>query len=435
MDHWCLIRKSAINAPIPLVLNRTPSLQGSRNTNGPIQGSVPSYARPATNLICVRLTSKPIRGAIFLSPPDHCFVPMKIAENVSGHHSIYGYIQIGTMALNPFNVLKLAVLKHSQNIVSCVLIYVPIMRHWEQNHTAVSMKDAQNPSLPTSIYAHIQRYMTGTCLPDIGNMPAYYTTWTALQQHIRAAHPPTCIHVSCNGRTFSSQKGLRAHQKLHEQRELDQEMGAAVVSDAEDVETTEPPLKRRRGGEIGRDWKCDIDGCDKDFKSKRALKSHTNIIHLGRRDHICFHEGCGQAYGYKHLLRRHLAKAHDTTAAEDDNFPDDNFPDGEETNELATTSLDIDTITGNSYAKRTLRKLANATALLCPHPRLEMITWVTTHHQTAHSTKQSKHGCEYAFSRAYDLRRHLKTAHGVNAVKESVDRWVKEQKAERRRAT
>ena len=27
------------------------------------------------------------------------------------------------------------------------------------------------------------------------------------------------------------------------------------------------PKKRRRGGEMGRDWKCEIEGCGKDFKS------------------------------------------------------------------------------------------------------------------------------------------------------------------------
>lgn len=29
----------------------------------------------------------------------------------------------------------------------------------------------------------------------------------------------------------------------------------------------EPTVKKRRGGEHGRDWACDFEGCAKDFKS------------------------------------------------------------------------------------------------------------------------------------------------------------------------
>lgn len=33
----------------------------------------------------------------------------------------------------------------------------------------------------------------------------------------------------------------------------------------------ERPTKRRRGGEVGRDWKCEEEGCIKDFKSVSFL--------------------------------------------------------------------------------------------------------------------------------------------------------------------
>jgi len=41
--------------------------------------------------------------------------------------------------------------------------------------------------------------------------------------------------------------------------------------------------------------------------------------------------------------------------------------------------------------------------------------------------------CDYVFSRAYDLRRHLRAEHGVEAEKESVDDWVKSAKAKAKR--
>ena len=110
--------------------------------------------------------------------------------------------------------------------------------------------------------------MHAACLPDSDNTPNYYPTWTALQHHIRTAHPPTCTHASCNGRVFASQHGLRAHQRLHEQRDVEEKM---AVSDIEDSDSFQSPRKKRRGGEIGRDWKCDVDGCIKDFKSVSTL--------------------------------------------------------------------------------------------------------------------------------------------------------------------
>ena len=103
-----------------------------------------------------------------------------------------------------------------------------------------------------------------TCLAGPEIMPRYFPTWSALQHHIRTVHPPACSHPSCQGRTFSSQKGLRSHLKLHEERELENEMRVGI---SEDRDGLEPPRKRRRGGEIGRDWKCDVNDCDKDFKS------------------------------------------------------------------------------------------------------------------------------------------------------------------------
>ncbi len=69
---------------------------------------------------------------------------------------------------------------------------------------------------------------------------------------------------------FSSQKGLRAHIKLHEQRDLENKL-----NEHEDGSSGEegPPRKRRRGGEVGRDWKCEVEGCTKDFKSVRISYS------------------------------------------------------------------------------------------------------------------------------------------------------------------
>lgn len=115
-----------------------------------------------------------------------------------------------------------------------------------------------------------------SCLTASSTAPTYYSTWTLLQHHIRTDHPPTCSNALCNGRTFASHHGLRAHLKLHEEREV--EAGLELDEDPDDGESADggpaQPKKRRRGGEMGRDWKCEVDGCGKDFKSVRPCHSY-----------------------------------------------------------------------------------------------------------------------------------------------------------------
>lgn len=62
--------------------------------------------------------------------------------------------------------------------------------------------------------------------------------------------------------------------KLHEQRDLENGLRAIHVddTDADGGDEDEPPQKKRRGGEIGRDFVCEVEGCGKDFKSVRALQ-------------------------------------------------------------------------------------------------------------------------------------------------------------------
>lgn len=56
------------------------------------------------------------------------------------------------------------------------------------------------------------------------------------------------------------------------------EAGDGNETDGERGVTSEDrPRKKRRGGEMGRDWKCDIEGCEKDFKSVSAARSYSNI--------------------------------------------------------------------------------------------------------------------------------------------------------------
>lgn len=277
----------------------------------------------------------------------------------------------------------------------------------------------------------------------------YFRTWTELQEHNRSVHPATCPYPTCAGRTFNSQKNLKAHMKIHEQREVEKEIYG--VSDADD-EGDFVFAKKRRGGEIGRDWKCEADGCNKEFKSvrltiaigqivvsdhlvqKKAMRTHFSVTHLLERKFSCAHPGCSSNYGYKHLLQRHAAKAHGIHShVQPTDVPTDN------TAQPSISAIDI--ITGKAYADLASSRLeSNSKALRCPYPDLPAV--FRSQITSTHCPDPNATGCEcrmllpfkscpYVFSRSYDLHRHLRTTHGVEASRAHVDEWVCEEKTRR----
>ncbi|KAJ7287319.1 transcription factor iiia [Mycena rebaudengoi] len=307
---------------------------------------------------------------------------------------------------------------HQLRAHKCSVHSPPGTKPYPCEHEGCTQSFATSQHLRTHSKVHNEKRYTcahSTCLATNGGIIKFYPNWTALQHHNRTAHPPTCSHPSCNNRVFSSQKGLRAHQKLHEERAIEAEIDAAVGS--EDENDDEPPRKKRRGGELGRDWKCNVGGCTKDFKSKRALTTHTNVTHLGRRDHACPHESCQHTFGYKHLLQRHLATHHASSSSAAESSDEDPRP----APKPATNSIDV--ITGHTYAQNAQEKLRTAKAVQCPYPHLQGLASLPNPGEAGGSG-----GCEYVFSRAYDFRRHLKTVHDVAVEKETVDRWVRRAK-------
>ena len=77
---------------------------------------------------------------------------------------------------------------------------------------------------------------------------------------------------------MASYHGLKGHLKLHEEREVEAGLDADSVeeADGEGDEGETRPRKQRRGGEMGRDWKCEIEGFGKDFK----LIRHSRYLFL-----------------------------------------------------------------------------------------------------------------------------------------------------------
>jgi general transcription factor IIIA len=162
---------------------------------------------------------------------------------------------------------------------------------------------------------------------------------------------------------------------------------------------------------------------------KGALTVHRSVAHLGQRNFVCHHEDCHRTFGYKHLLQRHVTKVHRTHSDADTEFSDDDSPPSPDTEQQrADISLDINVITGYSYIQAAQSKVTEGQALRCPFPDLHLFdTEVNDSRPSSISSKQISK-CDYVFSRAYDLRRHLRASHGFSAQKDSVDYWVAQKK-------
>lgn len=121
-----------------------------------------------------------------------------------------------------------------------------------------------------------------------------FPTWSLLRTHINTAHPPSCPYDECKGRPpFKTKKGLKAHLKVHMEREEDdrllgkekdqpesdegdgerrgrKRLRGHGVNDDEDREGAPRPMKkvRRRSVSVaGKDWFCEQGECGKGFKS------------------------------------------------------------------------------------------------------------------------------------------------------------------------
>lgn len=74
--------------------------------------------------------------------------------------------------------------------------------------------------LPDSITA-AKSYACGNmdCITKPEGAPIF-NTWSALQKHIKAEHPPACPHAECGGQLFANTAQLRKHLKMiHKQVE------------------------------------------------------------------------------------------------------------------------------------------------------------------------------------------------------------------------
>ena len=90
--------------------------------------------------------------------------------------------------------------------------------------------------------------------------------------------------------------------------------------------------------------------------------------------------------------------------------------------------VDIDFLTGKAYAIRAREAIQQASKLHCPFPDLPPLLSRKEESGAAASGSKRSPRCQYVFSRAYDLRRHLQAEHGLVVERENVDTWVRDEK-------
>ncbi|GAA5888654.1 hypothetical protein JCM6882_009035 [Rhodosporidiobolus microsporus] len=73
-----------------------------------------------------------------------------------------------------------------------------------------------------------------------------FPTWTLLQRHTKTAHPPTCPHPACKGKTFTTNRGLRNHLVLHEGDVKPEEDAGGTTTDAEGAGVDEMGKKKKK---------------------------------------------------------------------------------------------------------------------------------------------------------------------------------------------
>lgn len=221
----------------------------------------------------------------------------------------------------------------------------------EEDESHQSDEEPHFPTTPTSTAA----VSTAATSSKLG-----FKTYSALQTHIRTAHPPICR--TC-GKRCASNRDLRVH--ITENHSL--------------------PLPERR-----RPHTCPYSECNgKGFSRKWGLTVHIRTIHEKERNHICPVEGCGKGFGARQTMELHYER----------HFKNDKAGKsvGEDTSETKEENRNIE--------DRRKRKEALASLLT----RLTGVGY-----SIGRSISCVAIGCEYRFKRRYDLEVHLQAMHGIS---------------------
>ncbi|ODO05504.1 hypothetical protein I350_04555 [Cryptococcus amylolentus CBS 6273] len=297
-----------------------------------------------------------------------------------------------------------------------------------------------------------------------------FSKWSEFQKHMTDAHPPTCPHPECNNRTFKSNARLRDHLKVHAEQEADRvakeaREAVAVNGQKEPIpqlvlegmmksrrkrkresaaaDDDKPKKLKKAEGDAGKDHACDWMECEKRFKTKYAMETHRNVVHLKIRSHTCPHADCDKAYAHKATLMQHLSK-HDTASPPGVDGESNGGTSGPSSRPASRRGSQSEGTMLTGAVRELRRFVCPAWALGSAPPALETASQTALDPNIDPTLQEDKHGneqllsilspiqgegagisgvegetegeqgrCISRFWRVYDVRRHLKSEHGM----------------------
>lgn len=118
-------------------------------------------------------------------------------------------------------------------------------------------------------------------------------------------------------------------------------------------------------------------------------------------------------FGYRHVMQRHLARKHPREQDSAEQSAVESAKDPESTVARTTDEPSImDLLTGKHYSKPLTTSRNIQRSLHCPWPNIAA---------AGSGTPISGVQCTFIFSRVYDLRRHLRSEHGLEIEQEILD--------------
>jgi hypothetical protein len=157
-------------------------------------------------------------------------------------------------------------------------------------------------------------------------------------------------------------------------------------------------------------------------------------VHEGNRRFTCSFPKCGKKFGYKHVLQRHVARKHprsdseDAIAIDEDVISDDEQVKGKDSTAEINT---LDLLTGRHYHQSRVGVKNIVRKFPCPWPdvlsfSLSALSETASMPSTAPFITASggSNPCAFVFSRAYDLRRHLRAEHAFETEQAVLDAWL-----------